>query len=97
MAYTNETTDTAIGRYWKVSDDTIKLTPDGTLTDQGNTYDYGDLHEAACRIFVDEYGFSTSDFKVTDATTNGDMTIVASVQFLTGEAVVMAKLHSLLD
>ena len=61
----------------------------------GLEFDYGDIHEAIGRFFVDRHGYTTSDFKVYDATLNrNDPT--ARVEF-TNESAVMAKLQGFLQ
>ena len=58
--------------------------------------DYGELHEATCRWFVDKCGFSTRSFVCTDACKEtGIPGPVAKVTFV-DDGIVMAKIQGLI-
>ncbi len=62
----------------------------GTLENQSDI-DYGELHEAACRWFVDKLGFSTSSFILDDVSRDyGEPTV--KITFV-NDGITMAKLQ----
>lgn len=85
------------GRYWRddARPDTIYVTLEHQEEVLTRGIDYGEIHEAIYRWFVDQAGFPSETLVVSDDTKNHSLRLVAKVQFV-DDGVVMAKLQGIL-
>jgi hypothetical protein len=91
--------DKITGHYLqKRGQDAVFVFPDPADLEKYPEIDYGELHEAACRWFVDQHGFSTRSFKCSDATAKCEIAIKGPVVLVTfiDDGIVMAKLQGII-
>lgn len=90
--------DNIVGRYWRAdnSDDTIFITVENQMDIVEKKIEFGDMHEAIFRWFVDQMGFSSKTLIVDDDTKNHSLRLVAKVKFIE-DGIVMAKLQGILE
>jgi len=85
------------GYYWRSYEHKNSIFISIDFSDeQKYNIDYGDVHEAICRWFVDKWGFSLDSFKVTDGSPEHPIGVVAKVEFV-DDGETMAKIQGIIN